>query len=69
MMCLWPVNKSFNLHSSLPFLFMQSKSNNLIDQIVRFAYNIIEKKYFHFKAITIYSSRKEMMICLLPQLN
>lgn len=45
------------------------KSNDFVDEIVRFVYNIIKKRYFLYRAITIYSSREGMMICLLLQLN
>lgn len=30
-----------------------TKPNDFVDEIVRFVYNIIEKKYFLFKTITI----------------
>ena len=44
------------------------KSNDFIDKIVRFVYNIIEKEYL-FHRMIMDSSRKEMVVCLLPQQN
>ena len=51
------------------FLLSPMEMNDFIDKIVRFVYNIIEERYFLFKAIIIDSSRKGMRICLLLQLN
>ena len=51
--------QNFNLH----------KSNDFVDKIVRFVYDIIEKKDYSFKLINSCSLRKGTMICLLPQLN
>ena len=42
---------------------------HFVDKIVRFAYNIIEKRDSLCETINSYSSRKVMMICLLLQLN
>lgn len=42
---------------------------DFVDKIVRFVYNIIEKRDSLYEAINSYSSRKVMMICLLLQLN
>ena len=44
-------------------------SNDFIDKIVRFVYNIIEKRDSLYETINSYSSRKVMMICPLLQLN
>ena len=44
-------------------------SNDLVGRIVRFVYNIIEKRDVLIKTVIICSSRKGMMICLLPQQN
>ena len=51
--------QNFNLH----------KSNDFVDKIVRFVYDIIEKKGYLFKMINSCYLRKGTMICLLPQLN
>ena len=44
------------------------ESNDFVDKIVRFVYNIIEKEYL-FHGMIMDSSRKEMVVCLLPQQN
>ena len=45
------------------------KSHDSVDKIVRFVYNIIEKRYFFLRTMIIDSLKRGMVICLLRQLN